>query len=260
MSESETLIEYRGNCHCGAFKYTFKSAELKQAYACNCSICSKNGYVWGFPAKENFTVVKGDVDSTLKSYTFGKHTMAHKFCPTCGTSVMARTPDGKYGINLRALQDLDIESLPVLTSDGAATEPRYEVPEPVAVQHPGDESNVYQGSCHCGAVGYAVLSPEKITTVKCCNCSICSRDAALWIYPPTTTVTFKGLDSLVEYTFGSRTTYHGFCATCGVAIRERFLPPRSDTALNIRTMYGLDLAGLEITKEDNKSAPPAYEV
>jgi hypothetical protein len=119
---------------------------------------------------------------------------------------MARTPDGKYGINvrgaavrsccstlicpqLRALQDLDIESLPVLTSDGAATEPRYEVPEPVALQHPGDESNVYQGSCHCGAVGYAVLSPEKITTVKSCNCSICSRVCPLSFYLDRTRLT-----------------------------------------------------------------------
>ncbi|KAJ6551045.1 hypothetical protein DFH09DRAFT_417963 [Mycena vulgaris] len=41
MPESAPLIEYRGNCHCGAFKFTFKATELKLAFACDCSICSK---------------------------------------------------------------------------------------------------------------------------------------------------------------------------------------------------------------------------
>ncbi|KAJ7249206.1 Mss4-like protein [Mycena haematopus] len=263
MSETPQTIEYReyrGNCHCGAFKFTFKSPELKQAFACNCSICSKNGYMWCFPGKEDFKIVKGDENSALKSYQFGKGTMAHKFCPTCGTSVMARSLDEKFAINIRALADVDFDSLLVLTSDGAAKEPLYKVPEPVAVDHVAAGTNVYHGSCHCGAVGYTLLSPDKITTAKDCNCSICARDAALWIYPLTTDVTFKGLDSLGEYTFGHRTTYHGFCTVCGVSIRERFIAPRIQTALNVRTVNGLDLSALEITKEDNKSIPPAYEV
>jgi hypothetical protein len=86
------------------------------------------------------------------------------------------------------------------------------------------------------------------------------QDGALWTFPETTAVTFKGLDSLVEYTFGMKSTYHGFCTICGVAIRERFLGPRTDTALNIRTMNGLDLASVKLEKEDGKSMLPAYEV
>ncbi|KAF8176693.1 Mss4-like protein [Mycena galopus ATCC 62051] len=262
MSTTPQVVEYRGNCHCGAFKFTYKAAELKQAFTCNCSICSKNGYLWAFPAKqEDFTVVKGDENTTLTSYYFGKRTMAHKFCPTCGTSVLGRTVDGRCGINIRALADVDFDSLPVLPSDGAATEPLYQVPEPVAVDNvPESATNVYHGSCQCGAVGYTLLSPDKITSAMDCNCSICSRDGALWTYPPTTAVTFKGLDSLVEYTFGLQTTYHGFCKVCGVAIRERFIAPSTDTALNVRTMNGFDLQGLELIKEDLKSLLPLYEV
>ncbi|KAJ7249197.1 Mss4-like protein [Mycena haematopus] len=260
MSETPQTIEYRGNCHCGAFKFTFKLPELKQAFACNCSICSKNGYLWCFPAKEDFKIVKGDENSTLRSYKFGKGTMAHKFCPTCGTSVMARSLDEKFAINIRALAGVDLDSLLVLTSDGAAKEPLYKVPEPVAVDHVAAGTNVYHGSCHCGAVRYTLLSPDKITTTTDCNCSICSRDAALWIYPLTTNVTFKGLDSLGEYTFGNRTVYHGFCTVCGVAIRERFLAPDPDTALNVRTVHGLDISALDNKKDDGASAPPLYEV
>ncbi|KAF7355974.1 GFA domain-containing protein [Mycena venus] len=257
MSETPQTVEYRGNCHCGAFKFTVKSRPLKQAFACDCSICSKNGYLWGFPGE--LIVVKGDENTTLKSYEFAKRTMAHKFCPTCGTSVLARAPDGKFGINIRALADVDFDSLPIRTSDGASKEPLYQAPEPVTVENIPQGSNVYHGSCHCGTVGYTLVSPEKVTTAKDCNCSVCSRDGALWIYPPTTSVTFKGLDSLVEYTFANRNTFHGFCSVCGVAIRERFIAPgRIDTALNIRTLNGFDLSAVEITKMDNKSYPPPY--
>ncbi|KAJ7094383.1 Mss4-like protein [Mycena epipterygia] len=277
-TESSQLIDYRGNCHCGAFKFTFKAPELKQVFGCNCSICSKNGYMWAFPASsEHFAIVKGDEDTTLKSYAFGKHTMTHKFCPACGTSVMARKHQGdgqSVAINVRALMDVDLDSLQILMSDGAAVEPLYQAPEPLAVGPVPEGTTVYNGNCHCGAVEYMLLSTEKILKATDCNCSSCSRmspipdafrpeftqstkqDAALWIYTDATRVTFKGLDSLVEYMFGLKTTRHGFCKTCGVAIRE----VGRTTALNVRTMNGLDVAALEMIKLDGKADLPLYEV
>ncbi|KAF8182133.1 Mss4-like protein, partial [Mycena galopus ATCC 62051] len=88
MSEAPCLIEYHGNCHCGTFKFKLTVPELREGLSCNCSICFKNGYIWTFPKRDQFTVVKGNENTTLKSYQFGKQTMTHKFCPTCGTSVM----------------------------------------------------------------------------------------------------------------------------------------------------------------------------
>ncbi|KAJ6532293.1 glutathione-dependent formaldehyde-activating enzyme [Mycena vulgaris] len=266
MSESTEpaqLIDYHGNCHCGAFKFTFKAPEIKQAFACNCSICSRNGYLWAFPAsKEDFVVVTGDENSTLKTYEFGKRTMAHKFCPTCGTSVMARMRNlggPSAGINIRALADVDAEALTVLISDGAATEPLYQAPEPLAPGPVPEGMTAYTGHCHCGAVVYSLLAPEKITEATWCNCSICSRDAPLWIYPLAKNVTFKGLDSMAEYTFCGGTVYHGFCKICGVSMRERFTQPeKKDTALNVRTMNGLDLASLTLSMYDGKAVLPAY--
>ncbi|KAJ6478149.1 Mss4-like protein [Mycena vitilis] len=258
MSDSSPQVDYRGNCHCGAFKFTFKSPELKQGFACNCSFCAENGYLWAFPTDLN--IVKGDEKTTLQTYQFGKRTMEHKFCPHCGTSVMARTADGKVGINIRAVADVDLYSLMVSTSDGAKTEPLYQAPEPVAVESLPDGVTAYHGSCQCGAVGYTLLSPANITSATDCNCSICSRDGALWIYPEIATVTFKGLDSLSEYTFARRTTYHGFCKICGVAIRERYDSDRTDVALNIRTLNEFDLAAVELVKLDNKPLLPLYDV
>ncbi|KAJ7453678.1 Mss4-like protein [Mycena galericulata] len=259
--ESAQLIDYRGNCHCGAFKFTFKAPTLTQAVACNCSICYKNGYLWGFP--KDLVIIKGDVDSTLRTYEFGKRMMVHKFCPTCGTSVMARKEEENgtvsVGINIRTLADVDFVALPVTTSDGAATEPQYQVPEAVVTGPVAEGTTVYTGNCHCGAVRYALQSREPLAAAKDCNCSICSRDAVVWIYPDTPDVTLTGRDVLVEYTFGRQKTYHGFCGRCGVAICQRFVGRDHRSALNVRTMNGVDLSALEITTHDGKARLPPYE-
>ncbi|KAJ7130926.1 Mss4-like protein [Mycena filopes] len=265
MSETPNLVEYRGNCHCGAFKFTFKAPELKQGHACTCSFCSKNGYLWAFPGT-SYNVVKGDEETTLKTYQFGKRTMAHKFCPNCGTSVLARvlSTDGssQVGINIRALQDVDFDAIEVLTNTkGASIEPLYQVPKPVAAGTVPDGSTVYNGSCHCGAVRYALANPTELVAARGCNCSICWRDGALWIYPLSTSVTFAGREDASEYTFGVKNTYHGFCKTCGISLFERFVnEDRELTALNVRTINGLDLAALKLTMLDNKLLPPLYEV
>ncbi|KAJ7098613.1 Mss4-like protein [Mycena belliarum] len=261
-TEAAQPIEHRGNCHCGAFKFTFKAPELKQASACNCSICSRNGYLWVFPvSNEDYVVVKGDEDSTLKSYEFGKRSMTHKFCPTCGTSVMARMHNGQsVGINMRALLDADF-ALPVVTSNLALRDPPYQAPAPMDVGPVPEGSTTYQGHCHCGAVAYTLHSPHALVKTRECNCSICSRDGALWTYPNETDIVFRGLDALTEYTFATGSTYHGFCKICGVAIRERFTQPgRTDMALNVRTMTGVDLSTLALEKFDGKAKVPAYTV
>jgi hypothetical protein len=73
-------------------------------------------------------------------------------------------------------------------------------------------------------------------------------------------ITFSGEESLVEYTFGRRTVYHGFCKVCGVAISERFDPPgRLEKAVNARTITGLDLSKLTIEKWNGKGVGPAFE-
>ncbi|KAJ7628832.1 hypothetical protein FB45DRAFT_1080156 [Roridomyces roridus] len=254
------LVEYKGNCHCKAFKFIFKAPEIKQTFVCACSICYKNGYLWGFPSEGVVDVVKGGTESTLKSYQFGNCT--HKFCPTCGTSVLAHLANGTIAINLRTLHEFDATALPEVARDNGANEPAYRVPEPLDVGPVPKGTIVYQGSCHCGAVRYAQLASEPLQEAKECNCSICHRDAALWVYPGTPTVIFAGLTSLTEYTFGLGRTYHGFCGSCGVSIRERFVNTKLEgfegrdrtrkVALNVRTMSGVDLGELTIKKHDGR--------
>ena len=72
------LKTYKGNCHCGAFKFSIKIPELTSVTECNCSICFRKGYMWVAPGAGGFTIEKGE--GSLKDYEFGKLSMSHKVC------------------------------------------------------------------------------------------------------------------------------------------------------------------------------------
>ncbi|KAJ6560224.1 hypothetical protein B0H19DRAFT_1069900 [Mycena capillaripes] len=226
--------------------------ELKEALSCNCSICYKNGYLWTFPDSGQFTVVKGDENHTLRSYLFGKRMMAHKFCPSYGTSIMeARVPHSTVvGAPVMAINANNgfVDKINTFNGD-SSLEPPYQVPEPVAAGPVAEGTMAYHGNCHCGAVAYTLLSSEKISKASSCNCSI---------YLRTTDVTFKGLDSAVEHTFAKGGSFHGFCKICGVSVYERFSGTHQDdkSALNVRTMNELDLFALEIELLDGNPCRP----
>ena len=112
-------MEYTGGCHCGEVRYKV-SIEIKEVMQCNCSICSKRGYLLAFTGEKDFTLTSGE--KTLTDYQFGKKTIHHLFCSKCGVGSFSRgrMPDGSgaVAINVRCLDDIDIESFPVIKFDG----------------------------------------------------------------------------------------------------------------------------------------------
>lgn len=58
----QTFETYHGNCHCGAFKFAVElPEELKEAYACNCSICSKVSFITTFTYHHSQTHISNSV-------------------------------------------------------------------------------------------------------------------------------------------------------------------------------------------------------
>lgn len=116
MSEARS---YTGGCHCGRVRYEAKAA-LDQAIACNCSICSKKGYLLAFIDADQFRLLSGEDE--LQDYQFNTHTIHHVFCKTCGIQSFARgaKPDGSQAIalNVRCLDDVDLGAVPVMNVDG----------------------------------------------------------------------------------------------------------------------------------------------
>lgn len=91
-----TIRWYHGNCHCEAikFKVLVPSLDEHQVSVCNCSACSRNGYMHVYVARDDVVYLKGE--ESAKGYYFGKKRAEHKFCPNCGSSFSV-DPHGAFG-------------------------------------------------------------------------------------------------------------------------------------------------------------------
>jgi len=113
---------YEGSCHCGAVRYQVTMEPPTKAMACNCSICSRAGWLLAFAPGASFTLISGE--DALTDYQFGKKHLHHQFCKTCGVRSYSHGADEKgtrmIAINLRCLAGVDVAKLAVETFDGAA--------------------------------------------------------------------------------------------------------------------------------------------
>jgi len=66
MSDPKT---YEGSCHCGAVRYQVTMAPPEKAYACNCSICARAGWLLAFVPEADSESSPGKTRSaTTSSY------------------------------------------------------------------------------------------------------------------------------------------------------------------------------------------------
>src|SRR5581483_689352 len=83
--------------------------------------------------------------------------------------------------------------------------------EPVA----HEDARRHEGSCHCGAVRFAVVVDAKKASK--CNCTICTKVSALGaIVKPDAFTLLEGADSLSTYAWGHRVSTRFFCKHCGI--------------------------------------------
>jgi len=108
---------YRGGCHCGAVRFEVEAPEHIEASDCNCSICSRTGFLHLIVPRSRFHLLQGE--DALTEYTFNTGVARHLFCSRCGIKsfyVPRSNPDG-YSVNVRCL-DLQPASLTVTPFDG----------------------------------------------------------------------------------------------------------------------------------------------
>ena len=94
---------YKGGCHCGAVQFEVEAEAVIVSQDCNCSICSKSGYLHLIVPKSKFTLLQGA--DNINTYTFDTGEAKHKFCKTCGIKsfyIPRSNPDG-YDVNVRCL-------------------------------------------------------------------------------------------------------------------------------------------------------------
>ena len=112
-------MNYKGSCHCGRVAFEVEGT-LEQAMECNCSHCSRKGYLLWFLPRAELTLATAEDD--LGTYTFNKHVIKHHFCQTCGCAPFGfgkdRSGAATAAVNVRCLEGVEISSIKRVPVDG----------------------------------------------------------------------------------------------------------------------------------------------
>ncbi|KAF2113311.1 Mss4-like protein [Lophiotrema nucula] len=128
MSNAESK-KYQASCHCQLIRYNVTlSPGLDDpdswVVECNCSICSRNGYLNVYVQTECIEFETIGLESELvEKYRFGKQRVQHYFCSRCGSSIMAESIEpgfyeGVKALNVRMFKDVDLKTLQRREVDG----------------------------------------------------------------------------------------------------------------------------------------------
>lgn len=114
------MTKQTGSCHCGKVKFNVEIDLTKPAISCNCSICQRKGTLLLFVGADHFQLISGD--NNLTNYQFGKKSIHHTFCSTCGVTAFAtgKMPDGTpiKAINARCIDGIHLDELTIQQYDG----------------------------------------------------------------------------------------------------------------------------------------------
>ena len=109
---------FHGSCHCRRVRFEVDASPTRLSH-CNCSICTKKGALYIPVAEvEALRIVSGE--SELTAYRFNTRTATHYFCKHCGVHPFhrPRVSPGRWSVNARCLEDLDLAKLPLTDFDG----------------------------------------------------------------------------------------------------------------------------------------------
>jgi hypothetical protein len=120
---------YEGGCHCGRVRFRV-TAELEGITECNCSICTKKGFLHLIVPPEQFELLSGA--DALAEYRFNTGTARHMFCRFCGIHpfYVPRSDPDKIDVNLRCLEGIDPAAIEKQPFDGRNWEQAIEQPVP----------------------------------------------------------------------------------------------------------------------------------
>ena len=112
------MTTHRGGCHCGRVRFEVDAPAHIEATDCNCSICSKSGFLHLFVSRDEFRLLHGE--DSLTTYTFNTGVAKHFFCRHCGVKsyyIPRSHPDG-VSVNVRCLDADTVAAVNVTAFDG----------------------------------------------------------------------------------------------------------------------------------------------
>ena len=119
------MVKHTGGCHCGRVRFEVMAPASPEVSECNCSMCSKSGYLHLVVPADRFKLVAGE--DVLTSYSFNTGTAKHLFCSVCGIKsfyVPRSHPDG-FSVNARCLDPGTVTEITVSQTNGREWEQQY---------------------------------------------------------------------------------------------------------------------------------------
>jgi len=112
-------MAHTGSCHCGDMKFEVEG-EIDQAIECNCSHCSRKGYLLWFVPRDK---LRHEIpEHHMATYMFNKHVIQHRFCLRCGCAPFGEGKDPKgnamAAINVRCLEGVEPKSVKIVPFNG----------------------------------------------------------------------------------------------------------------------------------------------
>jgi hypothetical protein len=106
-----------GGCHCGRVRYEVQGTP-GEVSECNCSICTRKGYLHWIVPRASFRLLAGEGD--LTTYRFNTGVAQHHFCRHCGVAsfYVPRSNPDCIDVNARCLDEVDQAALTRRSFDG----------------------------------------------------------------------------------------------------------------------------------------------
>ena len=123
------MRSWEGGCHCGAVRFRV-IADMAGVTYCNCSVCTKKGFLHLIVPPEQFELLGGE--DAIQTYQFNTGTAKHMFCRHCGihSFYIPRSDPDKIDVNVRCLDNIDLTAIKLEQFDGRNWEDAIEKPVP----------------------------------------------------------------------------------------------------------------------------------
>lgn len=111
-------VTLKGGCHCGVVRFECDVPARWQVLSCNCSLCSRTGFLHVIVPQRDFRLLSGQGD--LECYRFNTGVAQHLFCRRCGIKsfYVPRSHPDCYSVNARCLDGVDADALTPIPFDG----------------------------------------------------------------------------------------------------------------------------------------------